>query len=459
MRKFRVIGNIKNIVLFFMAVGVLVGAVFGARADATVPGDNTLVNYDLTGSNPSSGGSQAARISEDGNIIVWSSVGHDVIANDPYSSHTSTVLYKRNIKTGLTSYVSVDYNGVPVHVVDSNFAMSRNGRYVVFQSRGTNIVVNPVVSSGNNNVHLYLRDTLLGTTTLVDKSSTGVLANGDSTSLYALNVSDDGRFVLFSSISTNLLSSGNPSVWSNNRYVKDMRSGEVINPTVSNTGARANGSLTRMFSSCDGSIMVFSSNSTNLTAQDTGRWDVYLVDMRNGYEITNLTHDANQDVGVLSFSCNGRYILVGSTATNLTSDAVSGGVPYHFRYDRLTNEYSLIEKSNSGYISTQSGDTNGSGNALCVSDDGKVVFLSSDRNMVAPAAAQNYQVYLRNPDAGTTELVPINSIGVEQNVAINNNATLEINAKGNAVLYNTRATNLVNGMTTTAIKLVRSKVE
>ena len=188
--------------------------------------------------------------------------------------------------------------------------------------------------------------------------------------------------------------------------------------------------------------------------------DTYLVDIRNGYDITNITYAANQPVGVISMSCNGRYLIVGTNATNLTSDTIPTGTNYHyFRYDRLTAEYTLVDKSTSGYISsTTTPGFNTWGNSTVVSDDGKIIFHSNDKNMVSPAATQNSEVYLRNPEAGTTELVPINASGVEQN-AVTDNQALTINARGTVVLYNTSATNLIPGMTSGATKLVLSKIQ
>ena len=454
--------GVKKIVVVALGLVVVVFAVVAILkipTYATVPGTNVLVNYNTTG-NPVLTGNQLIRVSEDGNTVAWSSPEHNVFPGDPFPSSTATVIYKRNLQTGVTSYATpVNTSGSPVSIVENNFAMSRSGRYFAYYVAGTQTVVSSPAVPYNTNNHVYLTDTQLGTTKLVDQSILGSVANNDSTSYTALNVSDDGRFVLFTSYATNLLSSGNPSAASTNFYIKDMKTGLVINPTLSSSGIRANGSMSSMVSSCDGSILAFNSNSTNLTPQDTGAGDVYLVDLRNGYSIMNLSYAANQSVKALSISCNGRYLELATKATNLTADTVSGSINHYFRYDRLTDAYSLIDKSTSGYISTTlAPNANGLGNSTTVSDDGKVIFSSNDHNMVSPAAVNNKEIFLRNPESGITELVPINASGIEQNGAISN-LTLEINAKGAAVLYTTTATNLVPGSTTGGPILVLSKVQ
>ena len=452
--------KVKALSLILIAVVVTAGTLFNLSAEALVPGVNVLVNYDTAG-NPATAGNQLARVTEDGNTVAWTSAKHNIFPGDPFPTSTASVIYKRNLQTGDTSYATpTNTAGGLVSITDYNFAMSRSGRYVAYYSRNTNVVTSPTVPYPTSVDHVYLTDTKLGTTTLVDQSSAGVLANGNSDSTYALNVSDDGRFVLFTSTATNLLSSGNPSVAAINYYVKDMKTGEVINPTVSNSGQRANGWVSRMVSSCDGSILAFNSNSTNLTPQDRGVGDAYLVDIRNGYDITSISHIANQPVGVLSISCNGRYLILATNATNLTSDVIPAGSNSHYyRYDRLTADYVLVDKSTSGYISsTANPSSNTWGNSTIVSDDGKVIFRSNDKNMISPAATQNSEVYLRNPEMGTTELVPVNASGVEQN-AVTNNQALTVNARGTVVLYNTGATNLIPGITSGATMLVLSKIQ
>lgn len=434
---------------------VAIGVATSVPLYAVVPGTNTLVSYDATGALADF---TDAHVSEDGNIVMGLSWHHDLIPSDPYSSSTAESLYMRNMQSGSTAYVAVEVTGAPAHVED-RFVMSRTGRYVAFSTKDNNMVTTHTLTT-TNRAHLYLRDTLLNTTTLVDQSVSGVPANlPDGGYSYASGVSDDGRFVVFDSISNNLLSSGNPSTISNVAYMKDMLTGEVVDVAVSNAGVKSNKGIGRIFSSCDGAIMAFTTDATNLTPQDDSQGNVYVVDVRNGFNITNLTHAANSNVSLVSVSCNGRYLVLASAATNLTSDTVSGTVGHYFRYDRVTHEYVLIDKSTSGYISSSMPISNQSYSMRIVSDDGKVVFKSSDKNLVSPMALRNYEIYLRNPEANTTELVPINSSGTEQNANGNGSGTIGLNARGNTAIYESWATNLIPGVTANGNKIVLSKVE
>ena len=457
----------------FLIVGITLGMSHMHRVTATtITGTNTLLSYNALNTGPSSGASwpATAAIADDDSTVVWFSNASDVVSG--VSGGGCNNLYMRNLKTSTNSLVNVDLSGSPSCVESSggnggDYGMSSNGRYVAYVSKSTNVVTSPTVPTDNLG-NVYLKDTLLGVTTLVNTTPTGALANngGGTSTPIITGVSDDGRLVVFRSESTNLLSSNNPSNpnYTDYPYIKDMLTGQTINPVSPDGITRANSTPGVVSMSCNGSELVYSSNATNLTPQDNGNTNVYLLDLRNGYHVSNLTYAANSGSGMGngSISCNGRYVLMNSTATNLTSDSVSGSIYHVFRYDRFINTYSLVDKSTSGYIpSTLTATTNANGTAFsadrAVSDNGLVVFRDSDHNLVSPAASKNSEIYLRDPDAGTSTLVPINSSGVEQN-ATGVSGVLGITADGKSIIYDSASTNLVPGVTS-GNYLVLSKIQ
>lgn len=447
----------------FLILGLTLGMSYLSRASATtVLGTNELVSYNSSNTGPSSGASwiATAAISDDSNTAVWYSNASDVVSGVTGGSCNN--LYMRNLTTSTNSLVNVEVGGSPACVQTSgsnvgDFAVSSTGRFVAYNTDDVHVVSSPTVPYDSSG-HIYLRDTLLNTSALVDISSSGAIGNiGGSVNAppVVTGVSDDGRFVAFTSVATNLLSSNNPVSTNSTMYpyIKDMLTGQVINPMSPNGTTRVNAITNpEVQMSCDGSEVMYTSTATNLTPQDNGNSNVYLLDLRNGYHLSNLTYAGNGNSYGASISCNGRYIAMTSRATNLTSDTVSGTLSYAFRYDRFTNAYSLLAKSTSGYMSTTSGGTLAPNTATIyninrqVSDNGLVVFKDSDTNLVSPAAAQN-DLYIRDPDAGTTALVPVSSSGIEQNTALVQ-GVLAISADGKSVLYNSSATNLIPGVTT-----------
>jgi len=447
-------------VLFLVAVGLTIGTLLSHQVGATVPGTNVALNYDSTNTNLvsfSGVSDELMHISEDGKVVAWLSYSRSIVPGDTGSDKA---LYIKNLQTGTTAIADLNLGGSHGWVADPRFAFSRTGRYVAFSSSDTNMVTSPSVPSSPVQAHVYLRDNQLGTLVLVDQTSSGTLGNVGygSGKPFPVSVSDDGRFIGFFTQANNLLTADNPPNPSyGTYYIKDMQTGKIISPDVVSPGTRANSSALDMRASCDGSFMVFDSNATNRTPQDNGKYNTYLLDLRNGYSVTNLTYGANNGAKPVSISCNGRYIVLRSTSTNLTADSVSGTIEHWFRYDRLTGKYTIVDKSTSGYIpSTYSPSSVGS---PIVGDNGLVVFSYWAKDIVSPAASKLGEIYLSNPDSGTVELVPVNASGVEQNSVFTSSGTLEIGSRGDFVIYESNATNLVPGVTSAGLNAVLSKIQ
>ena len=77
-------------------------------------------------------------------------------------------------------------------------AMSADGRYVAFESYATNLLL----TDTNNRQDIFVRDTLMSTTTRASVDSAGNQADDDS---FFTAMSADGRFVVFSSFASNLV--------------------------------------------------------------------------------------------------------------------------------------------------------------------------------------------------------------------------------------------------------------
>lgn len=450
---------IKSIAGTLLSSCLIIGMCFHSVASAAIPGENTIINYNSSGTGIAAAGNMKAIMSSDGNTFVWGEYGTaNVVSGIPQNS--SVNVYVRNIKTGATSIANIKQNGDPFGVNDDReFAISSTGRFVAIASSDTDIVSSPVVPSTPDRWQLYLRDTRLNTTSLVTQNALGVAATySTSGRVYVQSVSDDGRFVSFSINANNMSSSGTLSTPGLHYFVKDMQTGQVVNIMASNSGQTSNATVNGAASNCDGSMYLITTAATNLSSDISGNSNVYLVDIRNGYKIENISATISQPVSGSALSCNGRYVVLSTTATGLTSDAVSGANNRLFRYDRLTGEYALVDKSTSGYIPTT---TLSNTQKMGVSDNGRVVFLGRDPQLVTPTAANSLQIYLRDPEAGTTQLVPVDSAGVEYGIGTTTLSTrnTQISADGNYALYNTTSQTMIPGIGNSAgVKIVRSKL-
>ncbi|MBI1853851.1 MAG: hypothetical protein HYR85_26235 [Planctomycetes bacterium] len=133
---------------------------------------------------------------------------------------TGSLVFVRDLQTQTTTPVSVTPSGLAADAPCQSASISSNGRFVAFHSFATNLV--PGDTNGANDV--FLRDLTTGVTTRISVDYLGREANGlsgigglDSGPTRA--VSNDGRFVVFDSSASNLVTTdrnGLPDV-----YVRD----------------------------------------------------------------------------------------------------------------------------------------------------------------------------------------------------------------------------------------------
>ncbi len=147
-------------------------------------------------------------------------------------------------------------------------------------------------------------------------------AQGDGDSIYS-DLSADGRYVAFSSRSTNLVSGDTNAV--KDVFVRDRTAATTQRASVSSGGAQANAAAATLIPriSDDGRFVAFDSPATNLVAGDSnGAGDVFLRNRALG-RTTRVSTDAlgNQagggDTGFPALSGDGRYVAFESEATNL----------------------------------------------------------------------------------------------------------------------------------------------
>src|SRR5439155_912053 len=172
----------------------------------------------------------------------------------------STAAISRRAPRSACPSTPADCRGPPT--ATSNTAqVSGNGQYVIFRSAADNLIV------GDNNFlgDLFTRD-LLGsfTSRIVENVDRGY-------------ISPDGRFVTFQSAANNLVpgdTNGTDDV-----FVKDQQEGTIDLVSQSSGGVIGNFGAQWPSMSADGRYVAFTSSSTNLVSGDTnGFVDVFLLD-------------------------------------------------------------------------------------------------------------------------------------------------------------------------------------
>ncbi len=173
-----------------------------------------------------------------------------------------------------TTRVSVSSAEAQANAGSGNVAISASGRFVVFSSNASNLV--PSDTNGVSDV--FLRDRLRGTTRRVSVATGGAQANGHSTSP---EISANGRFVVFHSDATNLVSGD-----TNDRsdvFVRDLETRKTRRVSVSSAEVEGDNYSTDGSISANGRFVAFESFASNLVGSDGNAFvDIFVRDRKLG---------------------------------------------------------------------------------------------------------------------------------------------------------------------------------
>jgi Concanavalin A-like lectin/glucanases superfamily/MBG domain (YGX type)/Bacterial Ig-like domain (group 3)/IPT/TIG domain/MBG domain/WD40-like Beta Propeller Repeat len=354
---------------------------------------------------PADGASEMSRqaISGDGRYIIF-------IADAPSLGYSTTALYIRDRRTGetrvqlggpaLEAVISADANHLAYRICDpwmrpdqlpicdvyaldlrnwawtlisgtthgehgdadsGEPAISADGRFIVYQTTATNILGRPSAAK-----QLVMRDRDPDRNGIYDEpgpamneliSVTGnpVLGDGDSATA---EVSDDGRFVAFRSLSTNLPGAGTPGMW--NVFRRDVRAHRTLRINLRPDGSDSPYSVTSpaISMSADGQVIAFASADPLLTwgfPDDTNQTtDVFVfdataspsikrIDIGEGWPVAEGYVPGNGPSEWPSISADGRYVAFQSQASNAAvASPPPAGSTQVYVFDRVSGTPSRI---------------------------------------------------------------------------------------------------------------------
>nr|WP_236587686.1 S-layer homology domain-containing protein [Tumebacillus amylolyticus] len=260
--------------------------------------------------------SDHARITKDGRFVVFESNASTLVDGAGYEWQ----VYLHDRQTGSTELISKGLDGQVANAFSTWPSVSDDGRYVVYQSKATNLVQetagqNPDGFDAFDRVYLF--DRVTQSTRLVSVAPTGAPADYFS---QVPVISGDGQWVAFASEASNLAQDSVQYQW--RLYLHNVQSG-----------------MTEM--------------------------------VRNGGE--------SMDVDALeppSIAENGQYVAFRSRASWNADDLNETDDIY--RYDRSTQSVSLVSRAESGKAG------NGLSSSASISaDGGRVAFVSESSDLVA----------------------------------------------------------------------------
>lgn len=303
---------------------------------------------------------------------------------------------------------SVDLDVTPCAVASQSPAISGNGRYVAFVS---NLPLTGSDHSGTRTPFnkVFVRDLKNHTTELVSRTWNGEPGD-DESGLWGISISDNGRFVAFTSKATNMgkdacpfteITPGAPSLRSfpcKLTYVRDRTKNETLLASKSSEGEPANYDSVDPSISGNGRYVVFVSAADNLVPDDhnvcrnpfgsaaSGREpscdDVFIHELRTGEtELVSISRNgtSGDDRSFTDFdasgnyyqpiSDNGRFVVFHSRATDLVpvwgrSFPLVSGI---YARDRKTGRTERVSVSSTGTALFEAG------TSLAISDNGRYV--------------------------------------------------------------------------------------
>ena len=305
----------------------------------------------------------------------------------------------------------------------------------------TSLATNLVANDTNGVQDLFVHDRLTGTTECISVDPSGVPGN-DASCIYDLpSVSADGRLVSFASLATNLVAGSTTS--DSQIFVRDRATGTTEIVSVDPSGVEANQGCYTQALSADGGIVAFASSATNLVAGDkNGNWDVFVRDRAKGItELVSISSAGAQgDDGSFEprLSADGMSVAFNSFASNLIPNDKNKRADA-FVHDRRTGTTERISITTSGVES----DRDSVSTAL--SADGSVVlFYSAATNLVPNDTNGLFDAFVHDRTTGVTERVSVDSSGAEAN---GTSVGAWLSADGSVVGFGSNAPNLVAGDT------------
>lgn len=381
--------------------------------------------------------------------------------------------------SGAVQLISIATDGGPANGDSfSTPAITPDGRFVAFQSDGTNLVAG--ASSGFSDI--YVRDTCHNasagctpSTVRVSVSTNGTLADGNSR---RPSVSANGRYVAFDSSATNLVpgdSNGSQGSLTGlaDVFVRDTCIGapagcspSTTRVSVATDGTESNNDSRRPSISADGRFVVFNSGATNLVSGDNnGFGDIFLRDTCVGastacspstmlVSVTAGGSQGNGASGLQSISPDMRYVAFLSTASNLVAGDTNSQSDYFVRDICLGAALGCSPTTSRVSVATDGTQANDLGDLEpTISAQGRfVAFTSHATNLVAADTNSLADIIVRDTCAtapsGCTPSTFRASVAADGSQATQGSEAPSMSATGRLIAFASLATNLIPGGTT-----------
>ncbi|MGI9600829.1 MAG: hypothetical protein ACR2QE_03020 [Acidimicrobiales bacterium] len=292
----------------------------------------------------------------------------------------------------LLARTSTDGSGDPFTVDARNPELSGDGRYAVFESADPGIVAGDT----NGKKDIFLRDHQSMSTEAISVNPSSVPGDGES---FGADISADGRFVVFSSSSTDLVAGDTNGFY--DVFVRDRQAGTTERVNSGIFGAETNGHSYAGSISDDGRYVAFYSSASNVVFIDNNNSsDVFVVDRTTGLP-TLVSHEpvgfpANGGSYAPVISADGSTVVYQSDASNVVAGDTNAATDV-FWWERVSDRNVLASVPDGGGVA------NGPSRTPDVSADGRHVTYQSQATNMAPTDTDSfYDVFRRDMVSAAT---------------------------------------------------------
>ncbi|MFA6897753.1 MAG: metallophosphoesterase, partial [Patescibacteria group bacterium] len=285
------------------------------------------------------GGAYSPSISANGQYVVFQSEAANMAEED---KNTRTDIFVYNIATGTVECASSASDGTVGDSYSFEPSVSADGRRVAFASLSTNFVAGDI----NGLADIFVKDLDTQEIERVNLSSEGKEGGEKG---FSPAISPDGRYVTFISGSWNLVEDD-----TNNHqdvFVYNLTDHTIQRVSVNSNGEQANDNSYRPLVSENARYVIFSSFASNLTKEDTDNvTDVFIRD-RNTQEL-KIVSISNEGIKGNSYSNSeditpdGKYILISSGDGNLVKGDVNNATDTFIIKNPFWAETTLVPPTN-----------------------------------------------------------------------------------------------------------------
>lgn len=357
-------------------------------------GTTVLASTSSTGAQGLGGASSAPAITRDGRWVVFSSTATGLVDGDVNTAGPDVFL--KDLQTGTTRLLSRRPDGTQPLGASTRAVAADGAGTIAFETRAPFFQTSPAFSQ------IALLDRTTTTVTLSCLSYlplTGTFANADCT---RAAIASDGIAVAFESAATNLVIGDTNGV--SDIFVWSRTTGRVVRASSSSLLGNSNGASFRASVSDDGRYVAFDSVATNLVVGDTNAVsDVFVFD-RATVTLSRVSTDASggQLAGAshtARISGDGRWISFVSESNDLVPGDANPGADV-FQKDLASGVVALVS------VATNGAPADAPPLALAGDRDGRFVAFETSATSLASGDTDSVEdVYLRDRGFATATIV------------------------------------------------------